>query len=188
MHITIRRPKKNDISKIKNVFHGAISYAFEADGIADREDGITEEVEKQLSCLQSDFSSNGTDTYYLIAEIENQIVGTIAYQWVLPEDTFYTKYLEHNLTGIPEVTSVYVLSDFQGKGIGSLLFNSILLVLTGKGVRGICMDGGYQKSIQFWTRKIGNPDKVLKNHWGKGLDQVFWYRDMKDIEIQYKMT
>jgi len=47
------------------------------------------------------------------------------------------------------------------------------------------MDGGYQKSIQFWTRKIGIPDTILKNYWGEGLNQVFWYRDIKDIKIQY---
>lgn len=188
MRLIIRRPKKEDIPKIKEVFHSAISYAFEADGIADREDGIVEEVEKQLACLQSDFNSYGTETYYLIAEVENQIIGTIAYKTELPEDDFVRKNLKFDLKGIPEITSVYVSSDFQGKGIGSLLFNSILLVLTGKGVRGICMDGGYQKSIQFWTRKIGNPDTVMKDYWGKGLDQVFWYRDMKDIKVQYTTT
>jgi len=185
MHIIIRRPKKEDISKIKEVFQDAISYAFKADWIADRKNDIIEEVEKQLCCLQSDFDSNWEKTYYLIAEVENQIIGTIAYESQLTDDDFVRKNLNFDLKSIPEITSVYVLSDFQGKWIGSLLFNSILLVLTGKGIRGICMDGGYQKSIQFWTRKIGIPDTILKNYWGEGLNQVFWYRDIKDIKIQY---
>jgi len=185
MHVIIRRPKKEDIYEIKDVFHDAISYAFELDKIADREDGIAEEVEKQLAYLQSDLDSNGMKTYYLLATVENQIIGTIAYKTELPEDDFVRKNLKFDLKGIPEITSVYVSSDFQGKGIGSLLFNSILLVLTGKGVRGIYMDGGYQKSIQFWTHKIGNPDTIMKDYWGKGLDHVFWYRDMKDIKVQY---
>lgn len=186
MRVTLRRPAKEDVPHIIEVFHKAISYAFRADGIADRKDGITTEVEKQCACLQSDFDSNGRDMYYLIAETGHRIVGTIAYRAEVPEDDFVRKNLTADLTGIPEITSAYVLPDFQGKGIGSLLFNAILLVLTVKQVRGICMDGGYQKSIRFWTRKIGAPDTVLEDYWGEGLHHVFWYRDMKSINVQYR--
>lgn len=188
MKITIRRPEEKDSSQIKDVFIAAISDAFREDGIGDDQEGILEQIEKQVSCLKDDFDSNGQDTYYLVAVVKNKIVGTIAYQWIKPEDTFFTTNLKMDVSGVPEITSVYVLPDFQEKGIGTLLFNAILLILKGKNIPRICMDGGYQKSIQFWVRKIGHPDTILKDHWGKGLDQVFWYRKIEDINIQYTKT
>jgi len=185
MNIIIRRPKKKDIPQIKNVFFASISQAFKDDGIDDRKEGILEEVAKQLTCLKLNFNTKGEKSYYLIAEIKDKIIGTIAYKSELSKNNFIRKNLQINLNGIPEITSVYVLPNFQNQGIGSLLFNAILLILIGKNIQGVCMDGGYQKSIKFWTHKIGKPNKIIKNYWGKNLDQVFWYRDIKDIKIQF---
>ena len=123
MNIVITRPKKEDIKELHILFKSAITDAFKKDGI-DNNKEITEEVRKQLGFVSSDFESSGSDTFYLIAKTEEKIVGTIAYG--KPSDLI-KKYLKVNLRNVPEIISVYMLPQFQGKNIGSLLFNALLI-------------------------------------------------------------
>lgn len=181
MDIFITRPQTEDTEEIYNLFKIVIADAFKQDGIDDN-NGIQEEVEKQSGFLDQDFKSHGNDVFFLIARTEKQIVGTIAYSKAnhLIKDS-----LKIDLQNVPEITTVYILPEFQGKGIGSLLFNAILISLLHKNVDEICLDGGYKKSQSYWIKKLGNPTVILKDHWGKGLDHLVWHCKLKDLQIKY---
>lgn len=182
MEICIERPQKNDFEELHKLFLLAIGDAFKQDGIDDNE-GVQEEVKKQLGLLNLDFDTKGSEVFFLIARIEEKIVGTIAYS--RPNDLINNN-LQVDDQNMPEVTSVYVHPEFQGKGVGSLLFNGMLISLLHKNNDVFCLDGGYKKSQNFWIKKLGNPTITLKDYWGKGLHHMIWLRNLKDLKIKYE--
>lgn len=179
MNINITRPQKEDVEELNRLFAAGILDAFHQDGIDDN-DGIRVEVEKQLSLLQQDLESQGSEVYFLLARTEAEIVGTIAYG---EPNNLIRDNLAIDWQGIPEITSVYVLPAFQGQGVGTLLFNSILCCLQYKNVAKFCLDGGYKKSQRFWIKRLGDPTVTLKDYWGKGLDHLIWLRNLQDVGI-----
>lgn len=182
MDIYITRPQKNDMEELYKLLLSVIKDAFKQDGIDDN-DGIKEEVEKQLGFLNQDFESKGSEVFFLIARTEEKIIGTIAYS---KANDLIKNNLKIDFQNVPEITSVYVLPEFQGQGVGSLLFNGILISLHHKNIDVVCLDGGYKKSQPFWIKKLGNPSVTLKDYWGKGLDHMIWLRNMKDFKIRYQ--
>ena len=187
MNITLSRPHHEDLPELEEFFRAVISYAFEADGIGDRENGKQSEVSKQMGFIQSDLNSNGEEIYFLLARLDNKIIGTIGYA-PAEKNEFIRKNLNIDLTNIPEITSVYVHPDFHGHGIGSFLFNSMLLTLMHNGVKEICLDGGYQKSQKFWIHKMGEPNYISYDHFGPGLNYMIWYRRLNDLDISFPIS
>lgn len=167
----IARPQITDVDELQQLFWLSITDAFAQDGIDDSP-AIKEEVEKQMRFVQQDFASQGQEVYFLLARTNEKIVGTIAYS--KPNDLIQQN-LPYDLKNVPEITSVYVLPEYQGQGVGSLLFQAMLQTLHRKKVEVFCLDGGYKKSQRFWMNKLGNPTVVLKNYWGHGLDHMIWY-------------
>lgn len=182
MDLFITRPKKEDVEEIRHLFTQTITDAFRQDGIDDAS-GLREEIEKQMQFLKQDFESEGKEAYFLLAKIDGKIAGTIAYK---EANEKIKKNIQTDLSNVPEIASVYVLPKLQGKGIGALLFNAILVTLLHKKVDGICLDGGYKKSQKYWTKKLGDPSVTLKDYWGKGFDHLIWLRKLSDISILYK--
>lgn len=187
MRINIVRPNKNDLSELEKLFQSVIQDTFEQDGIWDDKEWIQEEVTKQMSFISKDLSNVGADIYFLLAKCEDKIVGTIWYASASNND-FIVSNLEQDLAWVQEITSVYVLPEFQKKGVGSTLLNAILVTLLHKWVRAICLDWGYVQSQKVWTKKFGKPDFVSKNHFGEWLDYMIWYRSISDVDISYKMN
>ena len=181
MDVIITRPNKEDREELNLLFTSVITDAFEQDGIGDRHDGIQEEIEKQLGFLDQDFATGGTDVHFLIARSDNKILGSIAYQGT---SDLIKEHLNVNLENVPEVTSVLVLPEYQGKGVGTLLSNAVLTTLQNMGTREACLDGGYKKSQSFWIKKLGNPNILLKDHYGKGLDYMIWHRSLDQIPFE----
>ena len=183
MRVFISRPQKTDVAELHHLFNIVITDAFKQDGIGDDTTGIETEVNKQLSFINKDLQSDGKTLFFLLARTAQQIVGTIAYS---EASNLLKKHLDVDLQNVPEITSVQVLPTFQNKGIGSLLFNAILISLLHKNTREVCLDGGYKKSQGYWIKKLGDPNVILENYWGDGLDHMIWYRKMTDLKIVYK--
>lgn len=174
MDIYIKIPQKEDLEELRNLFDRTISDAFQQDGIDDPE-GIIIEVEKQMDSLHQFVECPDSTKFYLIAHTKDTIIGTIGYS---KANSLIQGSLNIDLENIPEVKSVYVLPEYQSKGIGSLLFNAILLCLHHKKITTFCLDGGYKKSQGFWINKLGAPSVTLKNYWGEGLDHMIWLRNL----------
>lgn len=184
MDIYITRPQKEDVHELEKLFISSIKDAFKQEGVDDSQ-GIREEVAIQMAFLQQDFNSQGSEVFYWIARSREQIVGTIAYSETskLIQDNF-----QIDFQNIPEIRSVYILPEFQGQGVGSLLFNTILVSLHQKNIRQICLDGGYKKSQKFWIKKLGNPSLTLKDYWGEGADHMIWLRNLGELKIRYQIN
>lgn len=173
MNWQIRRPTLSDVPQIHEVFSKTIKNSFKEEGIIDPSGKETdEEIARLINTFQDDFATQGQKEYFLIAHLQNKIVGTIGYGTINP-------LISDNITiaraGIPELKSVYILPEFQNRGIGSLLFQHMLLVLAEKHIEEYYLDSGYKKSQQFWERKLGAPAHTLNDFWGKGNHHMIWH-------------
>jgi GNAT superfamily N-acetyltransferase len=90
------------------------------------------------------------------------------------------------LNDVGEVGTLYILPEYQKKGIGTLLLNSIFTVLMSRGIKEYCLDSGYKTAQQIWRRKFGEPVIVVKDYWAKGFDHYIWHRTLEDTPIIYK--
>lgn len=173
MNIIISRPVKKEKEKLKNFFTEVIIHTFKNYGYYDKyKQDIDYEVGKQTTALEQDLTSNGSFSYFLIARDRDKIVGTIAYG---PPNSDIKKYYKDDLKNIPEIKSVYIAPEYQGKGIGTKLFDEMIKVLRKKGFSEFCLDSGYPKAQQFWKNKLGNPVKIVFDRWDAGNDYMIWH-------------
>ena len=181
MNIFLSSFQKDDIKQLPAFLDAVISDAFKKDGIDDKE-GEKEEIQKQFNRIKESVKTSGESTFFIVArnKDDNKIIGTIGYEE--PNDLIKEN-LNVNLANVPEITSALVLPVYQGRRIGSLLFQEILKSLKQKNIHKFCLDGGYKKSQGFWTKKLGEPDVILKDHYGKGLPYMIWYRDINKIQV-----
>lgn len=171
MYIT--EPQLTDEKEIKKLFTTVITQNFKDYGFYDKyRDDITYEVGKQIAALDEYFQSNGKKVYFLVAKDEDKVIGTIAYG---ASSSDIKKYYKKNLTNIPEIKSAYVLAEYQGKGIGTKLLNEVMDVLRRNGIEEFCLDSGYPKAQQFWTKRLGEPVVRIQNRWGAGNDYLIWH-------------
>lgn len=181
--VIIRRPYKTDIEELHRLFAVTIAKAFEKEGVGDDLEAINGEVEEKKQRLKEDLETSGSEQFFLIACIEGKIVGTISYG---PCSELINKYTDSKLKDIGEIGSVYILPEYQRKGIGTLLLNAMYIAMLGKGVDEFCLDSGYTIAKKIWSKKLGQPQFIMKDYWGEGADHMIWYRKLKDISITYK--
>ncbi|RDI41357.1 GNAT family N-acetyltransferase [Falsibacillus pallidus] len=171
MYVKIRRPAKEDEKELHVFFQLVISDTFSKEGIGHMMEDIQEEIHTKKQYLDKDFESKGLNRYFLIAEVEDKIVGSIEYG---PPSELILLHTNNEFQSIVEVGTVFVHPDFQRKGIGNRLLNEIYTVLAGKGMSAFCLDSGYARAQKVWKRKFGEPDYLLKDFWGKGLHHMIW--------------
>lgn len=173
MNITIKNPQKEDEEEIKRLFSLVIIQNFKNYGFYEKyRDDIAYEVGKQKNALDAYFDSNGKKVFFLVAKDKNKIIGTIAYG--KPGDDI-KKYYPEIPDNIPEIKSLYVLPDYQEKGIGTKLLKEIMTILQKKGFKEFCLDSGYPKAQLFWTNRLGEPVVIISNRWGAGNDYLIWH-------------
>lgn len=164
------RPGKKDRAELEAFFRTTITDTFRRNGIQDPS-GIEDEVEHQMETFDS-----GEEM--IIARIDGRIVGTIACG---RQNRSVRDNISGELKGLPEVKGVYVHPDYQSRGIGSHLWKTMISELHERGIARACLDSGYRLSQQYWTGKIGEPDVVMKDYWGKGEDQMIWFFPIEDL-------
>jgi GNAT superfamily N-acetyltransferase len=173
MNITITKPLKAHEEEIKKLFITVITQNFKDYGFYKKyRDDIAYEVGKQTNALDAYFDSNGKKIFFLIAKDGNKIIGTIAYG---KPNIDIEKYYSKKPDNIIEIKSLYVLPDYQGKGIGTKLFKKIMIVLQQNGFKEFCLDSGYPKAQLFWTKKLGEPVVKISNRWNAGNDYLIWH-------------
>jgi len=180
MTMKITRPKKEDEKEILELFETTIKKAFKDEGIKEDEQGMKEEIVSKKQSLKKDFQTNGRERYFLIAKKDNKIVGTVSFG---KSNDLINKITNNEYKDIWELATVYVLPEYQGKGIGKKLFNSIILSMMARGIEEFCLDSGYKKARDHWTKKLGKPTIVEKNFWGKNAHHMIWKRKIEDISI-----
>jgi len=182
MDIYIIKPVIEDSNKLVQLFKNSITDAFVKENINDPK-SINTEYQTQINRINRYFEDDNNYYYYLTARNRNKILGTIAYGPA--SDIIVQNYPA--VQNIPEIMSVYIMPRFQRMGIGSLLFNSILITLLCKDITEFCLDSGYHRAQQYWIKKLGDPVKVLEDYWNKGGHHMIWHKKIKDITIKYKL-
>lgn len=180
--IEIRRPTIKDIKELYELFTIVITDTFTKEGLKDEVEGINEQILSKKEYLLQDVESEGKERYFLIATVNDKIVGTIEYG---PVSQLILECTNNELLGYNEIGSVFVLPEYQKQGIGSLLLNSIYLSLLSKGIKEFCLDSGYTRAQKYWIYKLGTAKYIENDYWGKDFHHMIWFKEIKDIEILY---
>ncbi|WP_409274473.1 GNAT family N-acetyltransferase [Neobacillus sp. SCS-31] len=176
MDIEIRRPTGGDTIELHRFFRTVIVDTYRKEGIGDQVDDLEEEIKTKEYYLATDLATNGRDRYFLVAVTGERIVGSIEFG---PASSLIRECTDGELSGLLEVGTVFVHPEFQQKGIGNLLFASIVGVLRDKGIEECCLDSGYRNAQKIWKKKFGVPHYVLKDYWGEGFDHMIWRVDVR---------
>ncbi|MBH8597045.1 GNAT family N-acetyltransferase [Thermoactinomyces sp. CICC 10523] len=181
-HVEIRRPRIEDNEELNQFFRTVIEDTFAKEGLSKFVDDLNKEIEDKKHSLKCDFDSNGKARYFLIAldQKSQKIIGTIEYG---PPRELINLCTGGTLRELPEIGTVFVHPDYQRQGIGTLLFNVMILTLINKGINEFCLDSGYPNAQKIWRKKLGEPDYLLKDYWGLGHDHMIWRRSTHDIRI-----
>ena len=165
-NVAIRRPNSDDLEELHLFFRIVITNTYKDEGLSQQLDDIENEINMKKQYLKTDFDSNGEKRYFLLAIDTNndKIIGTIE---VGPASTLITSCTNGVLKDLYEIGTVFILPDYQRKGIGSLLLHTMFLTLLSRGITEFCLDSGYRKAQSIWTKKFGEPSYVLKDYWGK---------------------
>lgn len=141
-----------------------------------------DEIKEKQAFLMEDLRSSGTDRYFLIAQLDNEIVGTIA---LGPSNELIRETIPEVLDSVLEIGTVYVHPNHQKKGVGMKLMSAMYITLLGRGVESFCLDSGYKSAQDIWTRNIGEPEYVNKDKWGPGNHHMVWHKSLKkNIKIK----
>ena len=168
--VVLKDREVKDREELYLFYKTTITHTFRNNGIEDPS-GINNEVNQQM-----DTFDRGEDI--LTARLNGRIVGTIAFG---RQNKSVSGNLPPEMENLPEIKGVYVHPDYQSRGIGSLLWKSIITRLHYRNVSRACLDSGYRQAQRYWKEKIGKPDIVMKDYWGPGEDQMIWFLQIENL-------
>ncbi|MED4205624.1 GNAT family N-acetyltransferase [Neobacillus mesonae] len=169
--IVIRRPREEDVTELNKFFRIVITHTFIKEGIGNMLDDMEQEIRAKENYLRKDIASGGKDRHFLIALDENKIVGSIEYG---PVSELINHCTDNALKDLLEVGTVFVHPDYQRQGIGNQMLAELYLTLKNQGIEQFCLDSGYSSAQKIWQKKFGEPDYLLKDHWGDGAHHMIW--------------
>ncbi|KAA9004149.1 GNAT family N-acetyltransferase [Paenibacillus spiritus] len=182
--IRIRRPEPQDLPALQEFFRLVIEDTFAREGLSHMAADMEAEVEEKIGLLEDDLASGGKERLFLLALDGDKLVGTMQFG---PGKGLIAEVLGEEAAGLTEVGGALIHPDYQGKGIGSLLWNAVLLAMLGRGIEQFCFDSGYPRAQQLWTRKFGEPDRVLNDRWGPGHHHLIWIRKVREIPLRFSL-
>lgn len=171
MNVEIRRPTFDDRDTLHELFRRVITDTFEKENLAHLVEDREGEIRAKMNFLQRDYESQGTERFFWLAVMNDQIIGTIEYG---PSSNLIHTLSDGTLKNVAEVGTVLVLPNYQHRGIGKLLFNKILITLRNRGMDEFCLDCGYRRAQRYWKKRLGDPDYLFENYWGEGNDHMIW--------------
>ncbi len=173
-------PEYTDVDSTDLVFEKTIRDAFEKEGLGHLEEDITDEIEYKKRMLEASFSEEN-NIHFLIARVDDLTIGTISFG---PCGEIIKKCTENELENIGELGSLFVLPDYQNRGIGSVLISSLMKELHISGIESFCLDSGYKRAQKKWIHKFGKPYKIVKDYWGEGSDHMIWLCRVQDFIVK----
>ena len=176
-NLSITKPTKNDIKSAYTVFEVSITDTFEKDGAGDYKEEILSEIEYKKNILSSSVNNPNSEFYFLVAKVKDNVIGTISFG---PCGEAIKKSTNNELNSIWELGSLYILPDYQDKGVGSALINSMMNYINELGFKEFCLDSGFKLAQKRWIRKFGKPYIIAKDYWGEDADNMVWLCKVSD--------
>jgi|GEM_PF-627020 len=169
--IKIDRPRLEDLEETSRFFKKVLTYTFESNGINDMAEDLELEIKTKIKYLNQDHKSGGQKRHFLIAKMDDKIVGTIEFG---PANALIKEAGDAYLSTLPEIGSVFVDPEYHNLGIATIMLKAICDVLKKQGIQVFCLDSGYGNAQKVWAHKFGVPKIILKDYWGEGLDHMIW--------------
>ena len=182
MTIEIRRLQQEDLPQLKSFFQTVIIDTLKKNAITNLQEVLEDEMLTKESYLLQDIQSNGKERMFLIAIFADEIVGIIG---TYIANNYAVTLTNEKISGMTELGTVYIAPHMQGKGIGSLLVNSVLLHFKINGVKQFCLDSGYGTAQAVWTHKFGPPTYNFQNHWGENAHHMVWVIDLDSVPVTF---
>ncbi|MBD3258223.1 GNAT family N-acetyltransferase [candidate division GN15 bacterium] len=181
--IRVETALPQDAAAIKDLFRVTIVDTFRREGIADTHpEDIEREIDTQVALLDRCIGGMVDDSTLLVARVPGDAgfvsAGTIACS---SPHGILRQHLDLDDSLVREVRCAYVLPEFQGRGIGSRLFQEILSRLSYSEIGEFALDSGYSTAQAYWARKLGPPTKVLKDYWSVGADHMIWHHRVDEF-------
>lgn len=175
-NLIIRRPIMADLEPAKIFFEMVLKHSFQDNGI-DKLELLNEEIGDKENRILEDLNTDGRDRYFLLAEYDGSLVGSIEYG---PTGKLINECTENSLSDLFEIGTVFVHPDFQKKGISALLLESLFRELRSKKVERVCFDSGYPIAQRIWNRTFGKPAYCFENYWGEDAHHMIWIVNIDD--------
>lgn len=179
--IIIRRPENRDVHILYKLFEDTLIDAFERESIH-MPDLLESEMEEKKAFLMEDLNTGGKARFFLIAEMDGVIAGTIcigASNPLIHEET------NGALDKVLEIGTVFVHPDYQKRGIATLMVDSMLAVLLGRGEESFCLDSGYKIAQGIWIKRFGQPEFLNVNKWGEGNPHMIWHKRLSQTGLVF---
>ena len=181
----IRRPRLEEKEFIQEFFTLVLRETFQSNGLQAYQDLLEEEIVDKKRCLEQDFMTDGKERFFLLAEDQGQIIGSIEYGLA---NELLEQCTNHELKGMLEIGTVFVHPEYRQRGVASSLFSALFRELANKGEEEICFDSGYKKAQKIWCNKFGEPEYFLENYWGDGDHHMVWRVGVKQGLMLFPMS
>lgn len=180
--VTISKVFAQDADEVKHLFMTVLEDLYSREGILERfQEELNSEMETKAQQLdesiriQSEAPAYVQWPMYLVAKKDGKCVGTIA---LTNPNHLISDHMEIYVEAlgiqVPEVSSVLVLPEYQGSGIGIRLLEAAKSFLKDASLNHFFLDCGYTQSQPYWKRQLGEPTLVLENFWDKGIHHMIW--------------
>lgn len=169
--VEIKQLDIHDLASAKRVFEISIPDAFIKEGLSLMDEDIQSEIEIKKQLLEKSLNEQNGLLRFLVAKIDDHVIGTISFG---PCGSDILKCTNNELAEIGELGSLYILPDFQDRGIGSKLIHALVQKLNENSITQFCLDSGYKRAQKRWKRKFGEPYKVVLDYWGPGYEHMIW--------------
>ena len=123
---SIVKPTNKDLESGYDLFQRTVRDAFEQEGLGDLEAEIAAEIECKQTLLRCALENPEPDVHFLVAKIDDTVIGTVSYG---PCGKDIRRCTKNQLKEIGEVGSLYVLPEYQGRGVGSALIEAMIRYL-----------------------------------------------------------
>lgn len=171
MDYQIVRPKIEDQNELNELIIKVLKDNWKRNQLDDLEDDLNDEIKTKLGFVKANLENLEGARYFIIAKEGKRIVGVAEHG---PANDTIKSCNSEDLNVLQEVGTVFVLPEYQGKGVGKALMKAMQLRLRSIGETHFCIDSGYKTAQGIWIHLYGEPTFLLKDYWGIGLDHMVW--------------
>lgn len=180
--IIVRRPRREEVDLIDAFFETVIEHTFRVNGLDDLSELKSEEIDDKKVKIRQDIATSGKERFFLLAEYQGQIIGTIEHG--LSSDLL-RRCTNHELSAVPEIGTVFVYPEYQRQGVASLLLRALFQELRRTNVEEVCLDSGYKEAQKIWVHIFGEPAYFLRDFWSQGNHHMVWKVKVEEVLNQW---
>lgn len=175
-NLIIEELRESDLEKAYDVFKVTIPVAFKESEDEAEPEVLEKEIHNKKLLLIDSIKNKSRKNVFFVAKHKDKVIGTIAYGECSEAIRVCT---DNEFSNIGELNSLFILPEYQGKGVGSKLIKALMKYLNENKIEEFCFDSGYKQAQIRWINKFGQPYKIVKDFWAPGVDNMIWRCEVK---------